>query len=422
MISVDNNKGEPVGERATHATASQGSQSEQEATAPASETRTGEPRIKRYRRKKGNVIQRIAGNRWVVKGTFFAIFAFAVFQLFRFVGYALSRVPAIMSDQNRMGAAVSWLSSGNPAYSGLPPAIGRPEITAGILPVGHYTSFFAWLKGGGWDVLLPAGLVIIIGALVLSIFFKRGFCAWLCPVGTLWEACSALGRKVMGKNFKLPTWFDYVLRGFRYLITFALFFWLFSVSIQEAVGFRTLPYMFIADVKVFQGFTSPAFIAAFVLAGIASFLLSSVWCRYLCPLGGLYGALSACSPATITRDHELCIDCGACTKACHAFVNVEEAYSVRDPECDGCMDCVHACPVQDALEMRVANRWIIPAWLWPLLAVGTFLLIYGIAKLTGHWNTTVPADTFAFALSTVGKSGGFSAENIGSVVRGLFGM
>ena len=41
---------------------------------------------------------------------------------------------------------------------GVGPYVKRPEAVAGILPIGHFTSFFAWVRGGGWDVLLPAGL------------------------------------------------------------------------------------------------------------------------------------------------------------------------------------------------------------------------------------------------------------------------
>jgi polyferredoxin len=63
--------------------------------------------------------------------------------------------------------------------------VPRPEAVAGLLPVGHYTSFFAWVRGGGWDTLLPAGLVIIIAAITVSLLFKRGFCGWICPVGTV---------------------------------------------------------------------------------------------------------------------------------------------------------------------------------------------------------------------------------------------
>jgi polyferredoxin len=115
-------------------------------------------------------------SRWFVKSAFFVFFVLSCVQLFRFAAWA----------------------------RGTGPFVPRPEAPAGLLPVGHFTSFFAWVRGGGWDTLLPAGLVIIIGALAVSLFFRRGFCGWICPVGTVWEAFAAAGRRVFGRNFQLP--------------------------------------------------------------------------------------------------------------------------------------------------------------------------------------------------------------------------
>lgn len=32
--------------------------------------------------------------------------------------------------------------------------VPRPEAVAGLLPIGHFTSFFAWVRGGDWDTML----------------------------------------------------------------------------------------------------------------------------------------------------------------------------------------------------------------------------------------------------------------------------
>lgn len=398
------------------------SQATNEASVPQTDGLEPEvTRVKRYRRRKPGLIQRIVGNRWFVKGSFFLIFVIACVQLMSFAARMMALAPSVFGDQNKLFAAIGWMQmGGSPAMSGLQPPTGRPEVVAGILPVGHYTSFFAWLKGGGWDTLLPAGLVIIIGAWLLSVFLKRGFCGWICPLGTFWEAWSALGRKLFGRNIKLPKWLDYAFRAIRYAIAFMFFFWLASVSIQEATGFRTLPYMFIADIKIIKSFMTPPFLIAFGTASVLTLFFSSFWCRYLCPLGGLYGPMSTVSPCTICRDEELCIDCNKCNETCHAFIDVANSKSVRSPECDGCMDCVHVCPVQGAVEMKVAGRWTIPAWTWPLLVAGVWLLVWTIAKVTGNWDTTVPQETFAFALSTVEKSKGLDLETMGTIVKMLF--
>jgi polyferredoxin len=305
-------------------------------------------------------------SRWFVKGAFFAFFVYTVVQLFRFVAWA----------------------------RGKGPEVHRPEAPAGILPIGHFTSFFAWVRGGGWDALLPAGLVLILMALTVSLLFKRGFCGWICPVGTVWEGFSAVGRRLMGRDFRLPKWLDRVGRGFRYLIAAGFMSILLIVPLAEAVDFRTLPYMWTADIKILRMMGDPIYILVVLAVGAVSMFVGPLWCRYLCPLGGLYSVIGVASPCTIERDAETCIHCSKCTKVCHAFVAPENTTRVFAPECDGCMDCVKVCPVDDCLEAKAFGRIRIAPWVWPVLIVGVWLAIYAVAKLTGHWDSTIPAQTF----------------------------
>jgi len=280
------------------------------------------------------------------------------------------------------------------------PYVPRPEAVAGLLPVGHFTSFFAWIRGGGWDTLLPAGLVIIIAAVTVSLLFKRGFCGWICPVGTVWELAELLGRKLLGRTIRLPGWLDRTGRAVRYLLGALILGFLLLVPLAEAVSFRQLPYMWTADMKILAGFTNPLFIIAALMAFVLSMLFSPVWCRYLCPLGAWYSTLGMASPCAVHRSAGACIECHKCTKVCHALVDVEHAPDrVWAPECDGCMDCVRVCPAPGALEARLLGRWRIRAWVWPLLVVGVWLAIYGGAKLTHNWDTSIPAATFRQEIS-----------------------
>jgi len=312
-------------------------------------------------------VARAVTNRWFVKGAFFLYFVWACVSLWRFAEWA----------------------------RGNGPFVPRPESVAGILPVGHFTSFFAWVKGGGLDTFLPAGLVIIIAAVLTSILFKRGFCGWICPVGTLWEAASSLGRRLLGgHNIRLPRWLDIAGRSLRYVIAILAFGFVAMVSVQEAVWFRELPYMWVADIKILEGFFTPMFMAVIALAFVLSMLFGPVWCRWLCPLGALYSVFGMASACTVMRDERTCIHCSRCTEVCHAFVDVERATDVRAAECDGCMDCVKECPVDECLTPRVLRRFVIPVWVWPLLVAGLWLAIYGVAKLTVNWDTGVPLEAF----------------------------
>jgi polyferredoxin len=275
------------------------------------------------------------------------------------------------------------------------PYFARPEAVAGLLPVGHFTSFFAWVRGGGWDTLLPAGLVIILGAIALSLLFKRGFCGWLCPLGTVWELGALAGRKLMGgRDIRLPKWLDIAGRSLRYVIAGLILMGLMSVPLSEAVGFRELPYMWTADIKIVTGLISPVFLVLFALGFVISMIFGPLWCRFLCPLGGWYSALGIASACAVEREDELCIDCGKCNRVCHAFVDVEHTRRrVWQPECDGCMDCVRVCPAPGALEARALGRFKIKPQTWALVVVGLWLAIFLIAKMTHNWDTTIPLDT-----------------------------
>ncbi|PKQ17257.1 MAG: (4Fe-4S)-binding protein [Actinobacteria bacterium HGW-Actinobacteria-7] len=310
--------------------------------------------------------QRVVSSRWLYKTIFLLYFIFAVVQLLRFEKWA----------------------------RGSGPYVPRPESVAGMLPIGHFTSFFAWVRGGGWDMLLPAGLVIILMSLAVSLAFKRGFCGWICPVGTVWELFAALGRRLFGRNVRIPRWLDLAGRGFRYLLASLFMFALMVVPLSEAVGFRQLPYMWTADLKIVHLMAQPSWLAVAGLAAVLSVLFGPVWCRYLCPLGGLYSSVGAASPCAVSRDAEICIHCGRCAQVCHAFVDPSKVSRVHAPECDGCMDCVKECPVDGCLEAKAFSRVRIAPWVWPLLVIGLWLIIFGFASATGNWTSHIPPEQY----------------------------
>jgi polyferredoxin len=280
---------------------------------------------------------------------------------------------------------------------GAGPFVSRPEAVTGLMPVGAFMSLFAWVKSGIFDPVMPAGVVIVLTALAVSLLLKRAFCGWICPVGAVWDGFAWLGRRVPKLPLRLPRFLDLGLRGLRYLVTAAILWWLWSVPVSQALEFQQLPYYAVADLKILSLLLNlkPVYLAVAVCTALVSIVLGNAWCRWLCPLGALYGACGAASPCTVTRDPKACTACGRCATVCHADVPVNRLESVRAPECDGCLECLRSCPAPGALTTRVAGRFAFPWWGWPLAVVLLWLGAWLLALATGHWRIGVPAETVA---------------------------
>jgi polyferredoxin len=282
----------------------------------------------------------------------------------------------------------------NSAESGaVVPLVSRPSGVEGFLPIGALTSLKYWLITGQIHPVHPAALVIFLTIIVMSLFAKKSFCSWLCPVGTLSEAAHKLGRRVLGQNFQIWTWLDLVLRGIKYLLLllFAVFI-LLGMSVDALVRFLDAPYWAVSDVKMLRFFTGMSGTAMVIITGLTFFSLfyKMFWCRYLCPYGALLGLVSMLSPFRIHRDTNGCSGCKGCTAACPSNIEVHVHSSVSSPECTGCLTCVSHCPEEGVLAMRPVF-WTRPLSIWFFPAVVILIFATGIAAgmLSGHWQTSL---------------------------------
>lgn len=284
--------------------------------------------------------------------------------------------------------------------------VPRPQSVVGIIPIGAYLSFFTWLKTGAFDPILPAGVVIVIAALLMSLLLKRGFCGWICPVGAFFQIPTNIGRMIRKKrDLKVWKWLDYTLRGFRDAL--ALMFVLglgVMLPLETAVGFRQSPFYAIADIKIVAFFARPPIwwlTAGVVIVGL-SLAYGNVWCRWICPLGGIYSTVGIASISNVVRDENICTQCGKCARACPNRVPVNKLKVVRATECDGCQTCVGACPENGALEPRFLGRFPIMWWMWPLFALLLWFAVYFVALATGHWASPLSPDVFKQAVQQMG--------------------
>ena len=281
--------------------------------------------------------------------------------------------------------------------------VPRPAGVEGWLPIAGLMNSKYLLATGRVPQIHPAAMFLFLAFVLISLLLKKAFCSWLCPVGTLSESLWKLGGRVLGRNFRLPRWFDIPLRGLKYLLLGFFLFVVGAMSAEALQSFMYTPYGLIADVKMLNFFRDIGQPAAIVIAllVLGSMLVGNFWCRYLCPYGALMGLVSLLSPVKIRRDAGRCIDCTKCARACPAGLPVDRLVQIRSVECTSCMECIAACPSQNALQLSLSpGPAAAPADRWGRRAVGPiavacmlayiFLGMVLIAKVTGHWQTGIP--------------------------------
>lgn len=86
----------------------------------------------------------------------------------------------------------------------------------------------------------------------------------------------------------------------------------------------------------------------FLLLGIIvlSIFVYRPFCRYLCPLGAIYGLFNKVSLYRFQVDGDTCIECGKCQAICP--INIPVYQNPNSMECIRCGRCLKVCPT-DAL-------------------------------------------------------------------------
>lgn len=200
--------------------------------------------------------------------------------------------------------------------------------------------------------------------LAICLFFPRGFCGYLCPLGTLIDLFDwALGRRVVQFRIKRRGWwihlkyyvlfatlvaavFGVLLSGFIAaipVVTRAMFVLLTPLEIGLAKGWYLIP-----PINAGHLVSVVLFLAVFGL----SFLRSRFWCRYVCPTGAVFSVANAVR-LTERKVESSCIECGKCAEVC-PFDAIEADFTTRTADCTFCQTCGGACPTRS---IKFVPRW-----------------------------------------------------------------
>ncbi len=254
---------------------------------------------------------------------------------------AIQAVAALLQNANLKGFLTGKIYKG-PTKKVCVPGLNCYSCpgAVGACPIGSLQNFL-----GGMKFRFPyyvVGLLLFFGALL-----GRAICGFLCPFGLIQDLlyCIPFYKK---NQFKV----DRFLRYLKYAVLAVLVI-ILPLCIPLTPTFckyvcpsGTMSGIMLAfkDSQLRQQLGA-LFDWKLVVLGIVvttSLIVYRPFCKYLCPLGAIYGFFNRFAVFRLFFDAEKCVHCGACAKACK--MNVDPTRKPNSMECIRCGDCVRACP------------------------------------------------------------------------------
>lgn len=192
----------------------------------------------------------------------------------------------------------------------------------------------------------------VFGILLLfGLTLGRTICGYLCPLGLLQELVHKLPTPKIRKSraTRVLSYLKYVILAI-FVVIIPLWYALQSYpvpafckyicpagTLEGAVGLLSNPVN--ADKFSMLGILFTRKFVILMLIIIACVFLYRAFCRFLCPLGAIYGLFARFAVLGMKVEPTRCTDCGKCVRVCPMDI-----HHVGDHECIHCGRCIDACP------------------------------------------------------------------------------
>ena len=206
----------------------------------------------------------------------------------------------------------------------------------------------------GWYVM---GIILLFGVIL-----GRTICGWLCPLGLIQELLHKIPTYKIRKSriTRALSWLKYVLLAV-FVVAIPLWYGLKhdipvpgfckyicpAGTFEGAIGLLSNPN----NTGLF-GMLGILFTRKFtimLIIGLACVFCYRSFCRFICPLGAIYGLFNRFCLVGVRVDEDRCNGCGACVRGCGMDVR-----HVGDHECIHCARCMDGC-AQKAISLKAGK-------------------------------------------------------------------
>lgn len=254
---------------------------------------------------------------------------------------------ALLYNANIKGFITGDIFKGNTKYACVPGlnCYSCPGAV-GACPLGALQNAFS--SSGTRTPYYVFGIIILFGLML-----GRTICGFLCPFGLIQELLYKIRTPKLKKNrvTRVVSYLKYVLL----VVLVVAIPIMFGLTATAVPGFCK----YICPAGTFEGaigllinsandglfalldvlFTWK--FAVFVIVVVACVFIYRMFCRFICPLGALYGFFSKVALLGVKLDKNKCTDCGLCIDVCQMDIK-----HVGDHECIHCGKCISVCPAK----------------------------------------------------------------------------
>ncbi|MHC5077167.1 MAG: 4Fe-4S binding protein [Planctomycetota bacterium] len=196
--------------------------------------------------------------------------------------------------------------------------------------------------------------------IVLTIIFGRVFCSWICPFGSIHHFVGYLSnrKKPASKKIELNKYRKaqcikyFILVAFLAMAAFPSLSASLQTGLLDPIPLVTRSFNLVI-VPIFDQFTNfisvPSrfyegawlVLTIFLAAVLMNMLIPRFYCRFICPLGALFGVINRFAIWRIGQNENECIQCRLCEKSCEG--GCEPRGNMRISECVLCFNCLDDC-------------------------------------------------------------------------------